>query len=125
MFETGATIEFTAQHQMPDDEGPEGQLHEHDYRVEVIAAREQLDDHGMVCNLDVLVATLKRIEVTLAGNNVDLIKPPDAEAVTVEVFAQWVHGAVAKAIDGGAVDRLSVRVWESPTAFGGYSGPPA
>lgn len=123
MFETGATIEFTAQHQMPGDAGPEGELHEHDYRVEVVAERAQLDEHGMVCNLDILVATLQGIEATLAGNNVDLIKPADSEAVTVEVFAQWVHGTVCGALDGSDVDRVSVRVWESPTAFGGFSGP--
>ena len=41
---------------MPGVEGPEGELHEHDYRLEVVVEREKLDDRGMVCDLDVLDA---------------------------------------------------------------------
>ena len=45
-----------ALHVMPDVEGPEGELHTHDYRIEVVVECERLDDRGMVCDLDVLEA---------------------------------------------------------------------
>jgi hypothetical protein len=33
---------------MPGMAGPEGQLHDHDYRIEIVVDREQLDDrHGL------------------------------------------------------------------------------
>ena len=54
MFQVGTAIEFTAQHIMPGVEGPEGELHEHDYRLDVVVEREKLDERGMVCDLDVL-----------------------------------------------------------------------
>ena len=49
-----------------------------------------------------------------------MIRPTDAEAVTVEVFARWLTDArrAGDARRGGEV--LTVRVWESPVAFGGY-----
>jgi len=123
MFQVGTAIEFTAQHVMPGVEGPEGQLHEHDYRLDVVVEREKLDERGMVCDLDVLDAALARVDGIVAGQNLDVIRPDDAEAVTVEVFARWAHDFLADALRGTGAEGLSVRVWESPTAFGGYSGP--
>ena len=121
MYQVGTAIEFTAQHVMPGVEGPEGELHEHDYRLEVVVEREQLDERGMVCDLDVLDAALGRIDGTVRGKNLDIIRPPEAEAVTVEVFARWAHDVLAADLAGTGVEMLAVRVWESPTAFGGYS----
>ncbi len=121
MYQVGSAIEFTAQHVMPGVDGPEGQLHEHDYRIEVVADRKVLDDRGMVCDIDVLDAALRRIDARVRGNNVDVIRPNDAEAVTVEVFAKWAHDELAKELRGSGVDTLAVRVWESTLAFGGYS----
>jgi 6-pyruvoyltetrahydropterin/6-carboxytetrahydropterin synthase len=121
MYQVGTAIAFTAQHVMPGVEGPEGELHEHDYRLEVVVEREKLDDRGMVCDLDVLDAALKGIDGVVRGKNLDIIRPADAEAVTVEVFARWAHDTLADELRGTGVETLSVRVWESAFAFGGYS----
>jgi 6-pyruvoyltetrahydropterin/6-carboxytetrahydropterin synthase len=121
MFQVGTAIEFPAQHIMPGVEGPEGELHEHDYRLDVVVEREKLDDRGMVCDLDVLDAALQGIDATVRGKNLEVIRPADAEAVTVEVFARWAHDFLADAIRNTGAEVLSVRVWESAVAFGGYS----
>jgi 6-pyruvoyltetrahydropterin/6-carboxytetrahydropterin synthase len=121
MFQVGTAIEFPAQHIMPGVEGPEGELHEHDYRLDVVVEREKLDDRGMVCDLDVLEAALQGIDATVRGKNLEVIRPVDAEAVTVEVFARWAHDFLADAIRNTGAENLSVRVWESALSFGGYS----
>lgn len=121
MYQVGTAIAFTAQHIMPGAEGPEGELHEHDYRLEVVVEREKLDDRGMVCDLDILDAALNRIDVIVRDKNLDVIRPPEADAVTVEVFARWAHDTLAGELRGSGVETLSVRVWESAFAFGGYS----
>ena len=54
MFEVGASTSFRALHRMPEQPPPENELHSHDYRVEVVAERERLDERGMVCDLDVV-----------------------------------------------------------------------
>lgn len=123
MYQVGTAVQFTAQHVMPGVEGPEGTLHSHDYRLEVLVERETLDDRGMVCDLDVLDAVLQQIHDTVAGKNLDEIRPPEAEAVTVEVFATWAHGQVAAGLADTGVDRATVRVYENADAFGGYSAP--
>ena len=121
VFQVGTAIQFPAQHIMPGVDGPEGQLHEHDYRLEVLVEREQLDDKGMVCDLDVLDAALARIDDTVRGQNLDVIRPPEAEAVTVEVFARWAHGTLAAELQGTGAELLTVRVYENADAFGGFA----
>jgi len=121
MFQVGTAIEFSAQHIMPGVEGPEGQLHSHDYRLDVVVARDQLDDRGMVCDLDVLEAALQQIDSIVRGKNLEVIRPADAEAVTVEVFARWAHDFLADAIRDTGAQTLAVRVWENSMSFGGYS----
>ena len=108
---------------MPGMEGPEGELHEHQYRLEVLLERARLDDKGMVCDLDQLDAVLHRIDGTLRDQNLEVIQPPDAAAVTVEVFAEWAHRTIGDELRGSGVDSLSVRVYENADAFGGFAGP--
>ncbi len=38
----------------------------------------------------------------------------------MEILARWFHQRLADAIAAAGGEALTVRVWESPTAFGGY-----
>ena len=119
-FEVGAAAEFSALHRIPWLPPPEGDLHAHDYRVDVVIERAALDGRGMVCDLDVVEAALQAAVAAVAGKDLDSIRPAGAEAVTVEVLARWFHERLADAIRVAGGEGLAVRVWESPTAFGGY-----
>jgi 6-pyruvoyltetrahydropterin/6-carboxytetrahydropterin synthase len=119
-FEVGASASLRALHRLPWLPPPEGELHAHDYRVEVVVERATLDGRGMVCDLDVVEAALQEAVAALEGKDLDSIRPPDAEAVTVEILARWFHERLANAIRIAGGEGLAVRVWESPTAFGGY-----
>jgi 6-pyruvoyltetrahydropterin/6-carboxytetrahydropterin synthase len=123
MYEVGLQQGFRAWHVMPDMEGPEGEFHSHDYRLEVVITRSELDDKGMVCDIDVVEAALRATVDEIADRNLDVIQPPDAYAVTVEVLARWAHSNLAGGLPNDPAQTLHVRVWESPVAFGGYSAP--
>jgi 6-pyruvoyltetrahydropterin/6-carboxytetrahydropterin synthase len=119
-FEVGASVDLRALHRIPWLPSPEGDLHEHEYRVEVVIERASLDGRGMVVDLDVVDAALREAVAAIEGKDLDSIRPPEAEAVTVEILAQWFHARLADAIAAAGGEALAVRVWESPTAFGGY-----
>jgi 6-pyruvoyltetrahydropterin/6-carboxytetrahydropterin synthase len=121
VYEVGLSKSLVAWHVMPDMEGPEGELHSHDYRLEIVLSRAALDERGMVCDLDLLEGALEKVVGVVAGQNLEIIQSRDAGPVTVEVFARWVHGELASLVPIDA--ELSVRVWESPLAFGGYAAP--
>jgi 6-pyruvoyltetrahydropterin/6-carboxytetrahydropterin synthase len=123
-YEVGSSVTVRALHQMP-VEGPEGELHAHDYRIDVVVGREALDERGMVCDLDALRAALRGIAGRIDGKDLEEIRPPEAEAVTVEVLARWAHQELVPALRQAGGDRLAVRVWETDSDFGGYAGPVA
>jgi 6-pyruvoyltetrahydropterin/6-carboxytetrahydropterin synthase len=122
-FEVGASSNLRALHRIPWLPPPEGELHEHEYRVEVVVGRATLDGRGMVCDLDVVEAALQAAVAALEGKDLDAIRPAEAEAVTVEILARWLHERLSGAIHAAGGEELAVRVWESPTAFGGYRAP--
>jgi 6-pyruvoyltetrahydropterin/6-carboxytetrahydropterin synthase len=123
MYQVGTAVDVRALHVMPGVEGPEGELHAHDYKIEVLVGRAELDSRGMVCDLDILDDALQRVADTVRDADLEAIRPPEAEAVTVEVFARWAYGALADAVRTGGGHDLTVRVWENPVAFGAYGAP--
>lgn len=120
VYEVGANAMVTAWHVMPGVEGPEGELHSHDYRVDVVVARDDLDERGMVCDLDVLRGALDAAIARVRDRNLEIIQPDEAEAVTVEIFARWMHDQLRSAMSDRGMS-LRVRIWETPEAFGGYA----
>jgi 6-pyruvoyltetrahydropterin/6-carboxytetrahydropterin synthase len=125
VYSTGTATGVRASHVMPGMPPPEGEPHEHDYRLEAVVSREKLDERGMVVDLDLLDGALADVVALLDGADLDQVVAPEmaVEAVTVEVFARWLHGRVAASLGAVPGAALSVRVWESPVAFGGYAGP--
>jgi 6-pyruvoyltetrahydropterin/6-carboxytetrahydropterin synthase len=119
-FSAGTNATVTAFHQMP-VAGPEGELHSHDYQIEVVVESPSLDEDGMVVDLAVLGEELRKLLGSLEGSDLEAIRPPDAEAVTVEVFARWIHARLTERLPLSAKHGVSVRVWESDSEFGGYS----
>ena len=119
-FEVGASKPLRALHRLPWGSEAEREPHEHDYRIEVVVERDGLDRLGVVCDLDVLRAGLDEVLGRLEGRDLDEIRPPDADGVTVELLARWLHDALADVVRKAGGEVLSVRVWEAPDAFGGY-----
>ncbi len=122
MHEVGFSARFRAQHVMPGMEGPEGRPHSHDYRLDLVLSRPDLDERGMVCDIDVLDAAVESVLERVRDRDLEEVRPPDAPAVTVEVLARWAHAQIARSLQTTSA-HLSVRVWESPDAFGGYVAP--
>ena len=126
VYEVGTAAALRAFHVMPGMEGPEGDLHAHDYRLDIVVRRAGLSPEGWVCDLDILDAALADVTARLDGADLHAaIRPPDAEAVTVEVFARWAHETLSGPVRSAGGEFLAVRVWESPVAFGGYAAPVA
>lgn len=121
MYETGTALQLRAFHVMPGMPPPEGERHAHDYRLDVVVRRDELDERGMVVDLDVLDEALRGAAAVVDGADLERIQPPDAEAVTVELFARWLHAQLAAGLGPLPGVTLAVRVWESPVAFGGYT----
>jgi 6-pyruvoyltetrahydropterin/6-carboxytetrahydropterin synthase len=120
-FEVGIVRTVRASHVMPGRPLPEGEPHSHDYRLDVVIERGELDDEGMVVDLDVLRGALDATIAEIEG--ADLGERLGMDEVTVERFAGWLHGRIADAVSSLRGATVRVRVWEAPDAFGGYAAP--
>jgi 6-pyruvoyl-tetrahydropterin synthase len=122
VYETGTAATVRAWHVMAGLPAPEGERHQHQYRVEVIVGRERLDERGMVVDLDQLIDALAELVDRLQDADLDELCPQYAGAVTVERFAEWAHAAITDALAAAHPGlQMNVRVWESDDAFGGYA----
>ena len=124
-FEVGASRPLRALHRLPWGSEAEREPHEHEYRIEVVVESAELDERGVVCDLDVLGAALGDVVGRLEGRDLDEIRPEDADGVTVELLARWLHAELREAVRIAGGQSLAVRVWEAPDAFGGYRPPVA
>ena len=122
-YEAGTAVRLRAFHVMPGMPPPEGERHAHDYRIEVVVGREELDDRGMVVDLAELDDALEDVAAHVHGRDLDRIRPEGVEAVTVELFARWAHGALAERVRLAGGTTLTVRVWESADEWGAYTAP--
>lgn len=120
-FEVGIVGTVRASHVMPGRPLPEGELHSHDYRLDVVIERGDLDRDGMVVDLDVLRQALDDTIARIAG--ADLGERLQIDEVTVERLAAWLHARIVEAVGSLPGATISVRVWEAPDAFGGYAAP--
>src|ERR1700720_432516 len=96
--EVGLSRSVRAFHIMPGMPGPEGQLHDHDYRIEIVVDREQLDEKGMVCDPDVLEAALIELIGRVDGRNLEDIRPAEPDSVTVAYIPRWVHDSLSPTV---------------------------
>lgn len=120
MYEVGTSVDVRAFHVMPGMPPPEGERHSHDYRLEVEVHRESLDDRGMVVDLDALDRSLGEVAGRIAEQDLETVVT-GVEAVTVEALARWVHARLVDSLGVIPAATLRVRVWETPTAYGGYA----
>lgn len=119
-YEVGLSSEVRAFHVMPGMPGPEGERHHHDYRIDVVVERRDLDARAMVCDLDLLEQALTDLVARIEDKDLEDVIQPDGGAVTVEVFARWSHETLAAVVRQAGGETLGLRVWETPAAFGGY-----
>jgi 6-pyruvoyl-tetrahydropterin synthase len=119
VYETGTALEVRAFHVMPGRPPPEGERHSHDYRLEVVLRRGDLDERGVVVDLELLDRAVADPADQIDGADVEKIV--DAEAVTVEVFARWLRDRLPAASGGLPGATPAVRGWESQVAVGGYT----
>ena len=122
-YEVGTAVRLRAFHVMPGLPPPEGERHPHDYRVQVVVRRAELDERGMVVDLADLEDALEDVAAHVHGRDLERIRPEGVEAVTVEVFARWFHGALAERVRRAGGEELGIRVWESPDDYGAFDAP--
>ncbi len=111
--------------------GPAQRLHGATFAVGAEFRRQQLDEHGLVCDIGVAVEALKIALQPLAFANLDELPDFHGHNTTTEYLAGWVFARLKTAVASGALGpgtagalvSLRVTFRESPVAWAAYEGP--
>jgi 6-pyruvoyltetrahydropterin/6-carboxytetrahydropterin synthase len=124
MFEVGVARTFHALHQLEADHPAASDEHSHDYRAEVVARGEQLDQNAMLLDLDALGAALSACLAELDATDLDMLAAFEGLETTVERVAEhiWSHVRDLLAAPSGLLG-LRVTVYESADAWASVDRP--
>lgn len=117
-YALGVNSDFSARHFLFGGEfGPEGELHAHDYRVEVVIEGDELDEHGFL--VDIVRVNEEVGRLTDRYRDATLNELPELDGVNpgVEAFARVFAEALRGGLDVGGLSALSVKIWENERAW--------
>jgi 6-pyruvoyltetrahydropterin/6-carboxytetrahydropterin synthase len=124
MFEVGVARTFHALHQLEAADPAESHEHSHDYRAELVARGERLDENAMLIDLDLLGAALSDCLAELDSADLSSLAAFAGANTTVETVAEhiWTHvrDHVAQA---SALAGLRVTVYETADAWASIDRP--
>jgi 6-pyruvoyltetrahydropterin/6-carboxytetrahydropterin synthase len=124
MFEVGVARTFHALHQLESEDMAASHEHSHDYRAEVVARGEELDENAMLLDLDALGAALSTCLAELDATDLGTLPAFAGRNTTVETVAEhiWTHVRDTLAPVPALVD-LRVTVYESADAWASVDRP--
>ena len=124
MFEVGVARTFHALHQLEAEDPAATHEHSHDYRAEVVARGEHLDENAMLVDLDLLGAALTECLVELDSVDLDSLAAFAGQNTTVETVAEHIWTHVRDRLDlASALAGLRVTVYESADAWASVDWP--
>jgi len=118
LFTVGILRDFVAQHFLiGGDWGRENQPHSHHYRLEAIFEGDRLDRHGYLLDIAEVEPRLDGIVERYRDRMLNELPEMAGLNPSLERFANAIADRVAQDLPAGQVTILTVKLWESATAF--------
>ncbi len=120
-FEVGVLADFVAQHYLiGGDFGPEGSLHSHHYRVELLVSGAELDPHGFLVDIVRLRAELDGLLARYRDRTLNDLPELAGLNPGVEVVARAMAVSLDTALKDQGMTALTLKLWENDTAWASY-----
>jgi 6-pyruvoyltetrahydropterin/6-carboxytetrahydropterin synthase len=121
MFEVMIERNFSSAHQLRGYRGKCENLHGHNYKIEIYARGEELNNIGLLVDFVELKAAADEIVAYLDHRNINELPPFDEELnPSAENLARYILERVAAQVGDGRVQIYKVRCFETPTSVATY-----
>jgi len=117
-YTVGLLRAFVAEHRLVGgDWGKENERHSHHYRMEIVFEGESLDRHGYLLDISVIEPRLDALCDRYRGSMLNELPEFAGKNPGIEVFATVIADRLAPEVARTPVRALTVKVWESDTAY--------
>jgi 6-pyruvoyltetrahydropterin/6-carboxytetrahydropterin synthase len=121
-YELTVTREFIAQHYLtvPDPEPPEGEVHSHQFTVEVRFGGHEIGECGYLVDIDAVESILDDLEDRYRDALLNDLPEFEGLNPSVEHFARLFGDRVADAMSHPNPETLVVGIWEDDLAWASH-----
>jgi 6-pyruvoyltetrahydropterin/6-carboxytetrahydropterin synthase len=117
-YTVGLLRAFVAEHRLVGgDWGKENDRHSHPYRLEVVFEGDALDEHGYLIDISVVEPRLDALCERYRGQMLNDLPEFADKNPGIERFASIVAERLTDGLAAGLVRAVTVKVWESDSAF--------
>ena len=117
-YSVGLLRSFVAQHRLVGgDWGKENERHLHHYRLEAIFEGDALDQHGYLLDISHVEPRLDRLVERYRDSMLNELPEMADRNPSLERFATVLADRLAQDLPAGDVRAVTVKLWESETAF--------
>ena len=117
-YTVGLLRAFVAEHRLVGgDWGKENDRHSHPYRLEVVFEGDALDEHGYLIDISVVEPRLDALCDRYRGQMLNDLPEFAGKNPGIEQFASILAERLTDGLASGQVGAVTVKVWESDTAF--------
>ena len=116
MYEVTIETGFSGAHMLRGYAGKCGNLHGHNWKVEVTVASDRLDDVGMALDFATLKAETRAVLSQVDHTYLNEVFPFTELNPTAENIAKWVWEMLSKRVETEVLIISRVTVWESEKA---------
>jgi 6-pyruvoyltetrahydropterin/6-carboxytetrahydropterin synthase len=122
MYSVAVRREFAASHYLVGgDWGAEGDLHAHQYVVELQLRGEKLDQHGFLVDILEIEEHFDELVAHFQHQTLNELSQFAGLNPSVEHFARILCEGFSARLAAQNLSTIAVQVWESPTASASYS----
>ncbi|MFW6153073.1 MAG: 6-pyruvoyl trahydropterin synthase family protein [Halobacteriota archaeon] len=121
VYVVGVRREFPARHYLTSvEDGPEAEVHEHRYRLEVELIGDSLNEDEYLIDIDVLGSHVDRL--VDAYRDELLNDRPEFEGMnpSLEVFAERCCDRLVAGLDSDHLEGIRVRLWEDDVGWASF-----
>jgi 6-pyruvoyltetrahydropterin/6-carboxytetrahydropterin synthase len=123
MYELGIRRSFSATHYLiGGDWGAENVEHSHEYRLEVVLGKNQLDRHGFLVDIVEVEDHLDQVVAQFRGKTLNDLPGFTGANPSIERLAAVIHECFRLRFADYCLSSLTVVIWEDDIAWTSYRG---